>query len=92
MDISGAVVLSQRIAQQEQWRRARAVRSGVQPAIDPDGHALESFHDDIRYYQSDDLVEVVDGRSTLVTRRVCKRLVEDAWKYDVIVERVQHVA
>ena len=92
MDIAGAVVLSQRLAQQEQWRSARAVRLGVQPAVDPDGHALESFRGDIRYYGSEERIEVVGGSSTLVTRRVCKRLVDGSWRDDVVVERVQHVA
>ena len=43
MDIAGAKELSRRLAQQEHWRQARAVRIGRQPSFDPDGHALRAL-------------------------------------------------
>lgn len=92
MDIAGAEVLRQRLAQQEHWRQARAVRIGSQPSIDPDGHALESFRSGVRYYRLQQREELHEGRSEIVTRRLSKHLIEGVWESDVTIEYVQHVA
>ncbi len=92
MDVAAAQVLRQRLAQQEQWRLARSVLIGSQPPFDPDGHALESYREGIRYYRPQQRTELRAGRRELVTQRICKRLVDGVWEADVIVERVQHVA
>jgi hypothetical protein len=70
MDANGARELSKRLEAQEHWRQAEAVRSGDQPAADPDAHALEEVGEGIRRYRPDD-----DGGSTL-----CKRLVAGRWE------------
>ncbi len=92
MDVAGAGALQWRLAEQEQWRRARAVRVGLQPAVDPDHHALESFRGLTRYYRAEQRVEVVEGRSELVTRRFCKLVVEGVWESQVVVEDVRRIA
>jgi hypothetical protein len=91
VDVSGAIVLRDRLAQQEHWRRARSVRVGAQPATDPDGHALESFRACTRYYREQRRREVVDGRNAVVTTRLCKYLVDGAWEAELLVERVDRV-
>jgi hypothetical protein len=92
MDISGARALSERIAQQRHWRQARAVQIGSQPSSDPDGHALESFRGDVRTYRPQERIEIVDGRPTMVTRRVFKRLIDGIWEGEVVVLGIQDVA
>ena len=92
MDVTGAQILSQRLAQQEQWREARFVRLGQQPSFDPDGHALESFSGGVRVYRPKQRLENRDGRPAMVTERVRKRLVDGAWESEVVVERIQRVA
>jgi len=89
MEVSGAEVLRQRLAQQEHWRAARAVRIGYQPSFDPDGHALESYHDGVRLYRREQRLEQRNGRHELVTRRIRKRLVDGAWEAEVLVESVR---
>jgi hypothetical protein len=84
MDVTGAEALRQRLAQQEHWREARLVRLGRQPAFDPDGYALESFHDDVRVYRVELRLERNDGRSATVTRRIRKHLVDGAWEPAVV--------
>lgn len=81
-------MLRRRLAQQEHWRKARLVRLGRQPSFDPDGHALESFSAGVRVYRPKQWVERTDGRPSLVTERVRKRLVDGAWEAEVVVERV----
>ena len=92
MDITGAQILSERLAQQEHWREAREVRIGLQPSFDPDGYALESFSDGVRLYRREQRVEQQDGRPAMVTQRIRKVLVDGAWQSEVLVENVQHVA
>jgi hypothetical protein len=92
MDVAGAEALRWRIAQQEHWQRAPAVRAGAQPAIDPDGYLLESFGNGVRTYRTQRRTEVVDGRLAVVTCHVSKRLVEGAWHEDVFFEQLSHVA
>ena len=92
MDIAGARALSRRLAQQEHWRQALAVRIGRQPAIDPDGYALEAFRSGVRYYRERREVEVHDGKPAVVIRRHRKRLVGDAWEDEVSVEAIRRGA
>ncbi len=92
MDCAGAEILRQRLAQQENWRQALAVRLGRQPAIDPDGHALESFRGFVRHYRARHRLEPSDGGTELVTRRFSKRLIDGGWETEEIVERAQQVA
>jgi hypothetical protein len=80
MDISGARVLSERLAQQQHWRQALAVQLGRQPSFDPDGHTLESFRGGVRNYRPQQRLELTEGRPVLVTRCVCKRLVDGVWE------------
>jgi hypothetical protein len=87
MDCAGAEVLRQRLAEQENWRQAHAVQKGRQPAIDPDGHALESFRGALRCYRAHRRLEPRGGRIELVTRSLSKRLIDGWWETDEIVER-----
>jgi hypothetical protein len=89
VDVTGARALSRRIAQQEHWRQARAVRVGQQPASDPDGQELESFRSGLRLYRAEQRLEDANGRRELVTLRFCKRLIDGAWHDEVIVESVR---
>jgi hypothetical protein len=92
MDISGARVLSERLAQQRHWRQARAVQVGTQPATDPDGHALESFCGAVRSYRPQQRLELHGGRPCLVTRRFSKRLIDGIWEGEAVVLGIQDVA
>jgi hypothetical protein len=92
MDIAGAEALRWRIAQQEHWETAHAVRVGVQPSIDPDGYLLESFGAGVRTYRAKRRSELVEGRPALVTCHVSKRLVEGAWHEKVFFGQIEHVA
>jgi hypothetical protein len=92
MDIAGAEALRWRIAQQEHWETATAVRVGVQPAIDPDGYLLESYSAGVRTYRAKRLADIVDGRPALVSCHLTKRLVEGAWYEDVFLGQIEHVA
>ena len=89
MDVAGAKALSWRLAQQQHWQSASAVRAGIQPAIDPDGYVLESFHDGVRTYGRQRRIEMIDGRPARILCRVTKRLVGDLWHEDMVVERVE---
>jgi len=92
MDISGARVLSERLAQQEHWRQALAVQAGRQPSFDPDGHALESYRGGVRNYRPEERLEILDGRPARVTRRVSKRLIDGVWQSEVALLGWQDVA
>ena len=70
MDANGARELTKRLEAQEHWRQAEAVQRGEQPAVDPDGHALEEVGEGFRRYRPEP-----DGRTTL-----CKRLVAGRWE------------
>jgi hypothetical protein len=62
MDVNGARALTERIAAQQHWLQAQAVRDGSQPAADPDIEDLEAIGDGYRLYR--------DGlRKTLVDQR-----------------------
>ncbi|HEY4346228.1 MAG TPA: hypothetical protein VGM80_01465 [Gaiellaceae bacterium] len=86
MDVGGAEILRQRLAEQENWRQAHAVRMGRQPSFDPDGHALESFQAGFRKYAAERRVEVRAGQREIVTVRTVKRLLDGVWQQDVVVE------
>jgi hypothetical protein len=92
MDIQGAQALRWRLAQQENWQTAAAVRSGAQPPIDPEGYALERFEAGVRLYRMRRRHDVVRGRSATVTFHFSKRLVDGAWLEQVVVEDVQDAA
>ena len=92
MDVAGAEALAARIAQQKQWREAVAVRNGTQPAVDPDGHALESIRPGVRIYRAERRLEAYEGRTSTVTRRLRKFLVDGSWDAEWAVENVESVA
>jgi hypothetical protein len=92
MDCAGAEVLRQRLAQQENWCQALAVRMGRQSAVDPDGHALETFRGDVRYYRAEHRLELRGGHRELVTRYLSKRLIHGRWETDELVDRARQVA
>ena len=72
MDIKGAKILTERLAER-QWLAAPGVQRGDQPQADPDAEYLESIGDDYRLYAFPE-----DGDST--PRRVKKVLVEGSWR------------
>ena len=47
MDIKGAKILTERLAER-QWLAAQSVQRGDQPNVDPDADYLESIGDDYR--------------------------------------------
>jgi hypothetical protein len=79
MDIEGARILSERIAQQEHWAQAPAVREGRAPSIDPDVHRLTEVREGLRIYDSEIGITRLDGRPAKLTRVYCKRLVDGEW-------------
>jgi hypothetical protein len=92
MERSRAEALRWRLAQQENWRAAQAVRTGLQPPFDPHGHRLESFQAGLRIYRMEPGVEMVHGRPATVTTRMTKRLIDQAWHEHVAIESVLNVA
>jgi hypothetical protein len=80
MDIEGARILSERIAQQQHWAQAAAVREGRAPSIDPDAHRLTELRDGLRIYDSETGTTRIDGRTAKLTRVYCKRLVDGEWR------------
>ena len=92
MDCAGAEVLRERLAQQENWSQALAVRLGRQPAIDPDGYALERFRGGERHYRPQHRLERRGDRAEVVTRRLSKRLIDGGWETEEIVERIPQLA
>jgi hypothetical protein len=83
MDIKGAKILTERLAER-QWLAAQSVQRGDQPNVDPDADYLESIGDDYRYAFSE------DGEST--PRRVKKVLVEGSWRFQDGNDREAHAA
>ena len=92
MDAAGAQELRKRLEEQAHWRQAEAVRSGRQPATDPDAHELEEIGDGVRYYGCDRQRLTVDGRPALVTFRIVKQLVDGWWETSLIREDVEHAS
>lgn len=88
MDAKGSKELRKRIAEQEHWRLADAVRRGDQPARDPDAQELERFSGSVRSYGCDTREHLVDGRRASVTYRLVKRLVSGRWETFEEMERV----
>jgi hypothetical protein len=80
MDIEGARILSERIAQQEHWAQAPAVREGRAPSIDPDVHRLTEVREGLRIYDSETGITRLNGRPAKLTRVYCKRLVDGEWR------------
>ena len=80
MDIEGARILSDRIAQQSHWVQAKGVRDGRNPAVDPDAHRLTEMRDGLRIYDSEVVPTILEGRVATVTRVFCKELVDGEWR------------
>jgi hypothetical protein len=78
MDANGARELSRRLEAQEHWRQATAVRTGEQPAADPDGQDIEELGDGIRLYRRE--------ADSPVGHRLCKRLVDGRWETSIEVD------
>ena len=91
MDIEGARILSERIAQQRHWAQAEAVLDGRNPAVDPDAHRLTEMRPGLRVYDAEVLPTIVDGRQATLTRFFCKLLVYGEWR-SFVDEQVAHVA
>jgi hypothetical protein len=72
MDIKGAKILTERLAER-QWLAAQSVQRGDQPQADPDADYLESIGDDYRLYA---FPAAGDG----ALRRVKKVLAEGSWQ------------
>ena len=83
MDTNGARHLAVRIAQQQHWELARAVRDGRQPAADPDGEQLEALGDGCHLYA----IEVTNGTEGPTVKRFLKTLVDGSWHVAVVDER-----
>jgi hypothetical protein len=62
MDTNGARHLRKRLESHTQWRQAEAVRTGEQPAADPDAHDLVDFRVGVRNYRDGFRKCLVDGR------------------------------
>jgi hypothetical protein len=80
MDANGARELSKRLEAQEHWRQAPAVLRGEQPASDPDAPDLEELGEGIRLYRRETQPGSVNGSSSPVAQRLCKRLVDGRWE------------
>src|SRR6266576_7255381 len=91
MDAAGAEELRKRLEEQEDWRRADAVRDGRQPSADPDQHELEEIIDGVRYYGHEQQRITVDGRPALVTVRMTKSIVDGEWVRSFVPEKVVHL-
>src|SRR5207253_109174 len=87
MDANGARELSRRLEAHEHWCQAEAVQRGEQPASDPDAQDLEELGEGVRRYGIDTQRTTVDGRPTIVTHRLCKRLVDGRWEVSLEVEQ-----
>ena len=85
MDTNGARHLAVRIAQQQHWELAQAVRDGRQPSSDPDGEQLEALGDGCRIYAS----EVTNGATGPTVERFLKTLVEGRWEFAAYDERTE---
>jgi len=90
MDSLGAQSLRARIEQQEHWRQAAAVIRGAQSATDPDAGDVEDIGDGVRLYATrEEQRQEIDGRPTLVVRRLTKRIVDGRWETFYDVERAR---
>ena len=79
MDARGAQILRDRIAQQQHWELAEAVRDGRQSRTDPDRDALEDFGANRRVYGAFTAEERTKGHGRRVTRRLVKVLRDGEW-------------
>jgi hypothetical protein len=83
--------LNERIAEQEHWRQADAVRRGLQPNIDPDAWQLVETRESLRIYDiREQQRQTIDDRPALVTQRMTKRLVDGWWETSYVRESVQY--
>jgi hypothetical protein len=76
MDTNGARHLAVRIAQQQHWELAQAVRNGTQPASDPDREQLEALGEGCRVYAT----QVRNGATGPTVERFLKTLVDGSWQ------------
>ena len=74
MDVKGARILTERIAEQ-QWRLAESVQRGEQPATDPDFAHLDEVGDSYRLY-------TLPSSNGSPSRRVKKVLVDGSWRIE----------
>jgi hypothetical protein len=91
MDIEGARILSERIAQQRHWAQADAVIEGSNPAVDPDAHRLTEMRPGLRIYDTEVLRTILDGRPATLTRVFCKELRDGEWR-PFVEEHITEVA
>jgi hypothetical protein len=84
MDTNGARHLAVRIAQQQHWELAQAVRDGRQPSSDPDGEELEALGDGLRLYAAE-VTDSANGRRAV--QRFLKTIVDGSWELAAIDER-----
>jgi hypothetical protein len=83
MDTNGARHLAVRIAQQQHWELAQAVRNGTQPASDPDRDQLEALGEGCRVYAT----QVANGANGPRTvQRFLKTLVDGSWEVAAVDE------
>jgi hypothetical protein len=80
---TGAEALNFRIAQQENWEQAEAVREGRQPRIDPDGIELQDIDEGLRIYRSHEVRGTMDRRPAILSQRLVKRLANGLWESEI---------
>ncbi|MDX6544741.1 MAG: hypothetical protein QOG02_515 [Gaiellales bacterium] len=78
--IAGAAELQWRIAAQNHWRQAVAVRDGRQSASDPDGALVRELGDGFRLYQPEPVERHGDGLTRIVYEQVRKYLADGRWE------------
>lgn len=88
MDANGARELSRRLEAHEHWRQAPAVLRGEQSATDPDAPELEELGDGIRLYRREAQPSRINGTTSPVAHRLCKRLVDGRWETSFEVDPV----
>ena len=65
---------------------------GSQPSSTPTDMRSRATRGGVRTYRPQERLEIVDGRPTMVTRRVSKRLIDGIWEGEVVVLGIQDVA
>ena len=87
--VSGA--LSFRLAQQEHWQQAEAVREGRQPNVDPDGAHLQAFDTGLRVYRPREVHKTIAGHRELVPEWPIKRLEANGfWENELVIVSYRH--
>jgi hypothetical protein len=91
MDAIGARELRERLAEQEHWRQAKAVREGHQAPTDPDYYELEEMGKRVRRYGVEQQRTTVNGRPAIVTLRLTKTLIGDRWETSLVIEATEYL-